>query len=222
MRIWVTRDEPPDGPLAAALRARGLTPIVEPVIEKRLACDPAEAVGALGPDDWLLLTSPFAIESVAGVPAARVPSIGVVGEPSAKLAASFGLRVALVSPDGHGAGLFAELRRRARDCIVCYPRSSLAAEPAGWIGVELRSPVLYETAARTFDRTVLDRIDVVAVASPSAVQAIGRVERPYASIGRVTSAALRNLGIEPWVEADPPSLDALAEAIAARRDDPTR
>jgi uroporphyrinogen-III synthase len=214
MRVWVTRDEGDDGPLSAALRARGLTPVLEPVLERRLVCDPAEALGVLSRDDWLVLTSPYAIDAVASCEAARVPRVAVVGEPSARLARSRGLRVELISPDGHGAGLFAELRKLATRGVVCYPRSAQAAEPQRWADVQLRCPALYDTIARSYDRGVIERVDVVAVASPSAVRAVGRVDRPYASIGRSTSQVLRALGLEPWVEADPPSFEALAAAIA--------
>ena len=111
-------------------------------------------------------------------------------------------------------GLFAELHGRVASGTVCYPRSARAAAPKAWRGVELRSPVLYDTFARTYDPTIVGRVDVVAVASPSAVQVVGPVKLPFASIGRVTSAAIRRLGCEVWAEADPPSFEALAEAIA--------
>jgi len=214
MRVWVTRDEPPDGPLSTALHEKHLTPVLEPVIQRRLAIQPADALGSLSLDDWLILTSPYAIEAFERCDAARVPRVGVVGEPSARLARSLGLRVELISPDGHGAGLFEELRRVATSGVVCYPRSSRVKIPPAWPGIELRAPVLYETIPRAFDQHVVDRVDVVAVASPSAVQAIGQVDRPFASIGRATSAAIRTLGLKPWVEADPPSFSALAAAIA--------
>ncbi len=214
MRVWVTRDEPEDGPLSTALRARGLTPVLEPVIERRLVCDPAQAIGSLSRNDWLVLTSPFAIEAVRSCDAARMPRVAVVGEPSARLARSHGLHVELVSPDGHGAGLFTELRTQVASGTVCYPRSARVSTPKAWRDVELRSPVLYDNFVRTYDRTIVGHVDVVAVASPSAVQVVGPVKLPFASIGRVTSAAIRRLGCEVWTEADPPSFEALAEAIA--------
>lgn len=214
MRVWVTRDEPENGPLSTALRARGLTPVLEPVIERRLVCDPAQAIGSLSRNDWLVLTSPFAIKAVRSCDAARVPHVAVVGEPSARLARSYGLRVELVSPDGHGAGLFTELSTQVASGTVCYPRSARVSTPKAWHGVELRSPVLYDTFARTYDRTVVGRVDVVAAASPSAVQVVGPVKLPFASIGRATSAAIQGLGCDVWAEADPPSFEALAEAIA--------
>jgi uroporphyrinogen-III synthase len=210
----VTRDESRDGPLSTALRAHGLQPVLEPVLERRVVADPNEIIEQLGPDDWLVLTSPYAIEAAA-CDAARVPRVAVVAEPSRRVAEALGLRVELVSKGGDGKSLFAELREKATSGTVCYPRSALAASPEPWPGVELRCPVLYETTTRAFDRTVIERVDVVSVASPSAVRAVGPVDLPFASIGATTSAALRELGLEPWVEAPTPSFESLAAVIAA-------
>jgi uroporphyrinogen-III synthase len=213
--VWVTRDEEADGPLCTALRARGLAVELEPVLERRVSADPAALVAGLGPDDWLVLTSAFAIEALKGVPAARTPQVAVVGESSRRLAESLGLRVALVAADGHGQTLFDELGARVRRGVVCYPRSSLAQAPATWGQVELRAPVLYETVARDFDRTAAQRCAVAAVASPSAVDALLGIGIPLASIGRTTSAAIRRQGREPAVEAAQPSFERLADGIAA-------
>ena len=217
MNVWVTRDEPPDGPLTMALHRHNLVPILEPVIEKRLVGNPTDVIGTLTTDDWLVLTSPYAIEAVGPCPAAKIPHIAVVGEPSARLARSFGLRVELISPDGHGAGLFAELHKLVKHGRVCYPRSSRVPVPQTWDEVKLDSPILYDTFTRAFDHSVAERVDVVAVASPSAVEAVGPVDLPFASIGRATSAAIHKLGREPWVEAERPSFEMLAAAIAAKQ-----
>jgi uroporphyrinogen-III synthase len=80
--------------------------------------------------------------------------------------------------------------------------------------VTIISPMVYETSQRDFDRSILDRVHIAAVASPSAVRAIGRVDLPLASIGPTTSAAIHELGTKPAVEAATPSFDALARAIA--------
>jgi uroporphyrinogen-III synthase len=201
--------------LCTALLAHRLQPVLEPVVKRRVVTDPTEAIGELGSDDWLVLTSAYAIEAAA-CQAARVPRVAVVAESSRRLAESLGLRVELVSSGGDGKSLFAELRRRATSGKVCYPRSSKAVVPASWPGVELCSPVLYETSARAFDRGVISRVDVVTVASPSAVHAIGKVDLPFASIGATTSAALRKIGTEPWLQAPEPSFESLAAAIAAQ------
>ncbi len=171
MRVWVTRDEEPDGPLSTALREAGLSVVHEPVLERRVVDDAREAITKLGPDDWLVLTSVYAIEAVAPE-AARVPRVAVVGEASRRAAQARGFRVELVSPRGDGGSLIQALRRQAKGGKVCYPRSALAKPPDPWPGIELLSPVLYETIARTFDRSVFDRVDVVSMTSPSAVDAI--------------------------------------------------
>ena len=218
MKVWVTRDEPSEGPLSTALRAKGLDVVLEPVLERQVVADAAALLGHLGPDDWLVLTSPYAIEAVAAVAgqAARVPRVAVVAESSRRVAEARGLRVELVSPGGDGKSLFQELRGRVSAGKVCYPRSSLATAPAPWPGVELSCPVLYETTARAFDREVINRVDVVSVASASAVRAVGPLDLPFASIGGSTSAELRRIGRRPWVEADRPSFESLAAAIAAQ------
>lgn len=218
MRVWVTREESDDGPLSAALRQHGLRPVLEPVLMRRVVDDAADIIAQLGPDDWLVLTSPYAIEAVAGEPA-RVPRVAVVGEPSRKAAEARGFRVELVCSGGDGRSLFDELRTRATTGKVCYPRSALIDAPPPWPNVEIISPVLYETVSRPFDRQVIKRVDVVTVASPSAVNAIGPIALPFASIGPTTSKALRALGREPWVEAPARSMESLAEAIGAQAKD---
>ena len=215
MNVWVTRDEPADGPLSTALRKVGLTAVLEPVIERRVVTDAAEELNALGPDDWLVLTSPFAVRAVASGPA-RIPRTAVVGHASREVAEHFGFRVELVSKGGTAHDLFRELQERVSSGRVCYPRSSLVQPPEPWGAVEVLSPVLYETVPRAFDESVVKRVEVVAVASPSAVDAIGPLDLPFASIGPSTSAALRRIGCEPWVEASDRSFKSLAAAIAAQ------
>jgi uroporphyrinogen-III synthase len=215
--VWVTREEDADGPLCAAVRACGLGVLLEPVLTHAIVAEPTALLANLGPEDWLVLSSPFAIRAVAECAAARVPHVAVVGEPSHLLAVQMGLRVGLVGADGHGETLFAQLRATVTRGVVCYPRSALAREPEAWAGVELRTPVLYETLAREFDRGAAERCQVAAVASPSAVkalfQALPECRLPLASIGRATSAAIRKHGREPIVEAAYPSFAHLAEAI---------
>jgi uroporphyrinogen-III synthase len=214
MTVWVTRDEPADGPLSSALRQLGLAVVLEPVIERKVIASPAELLARLGADDWLVLTSPFAIQAVATEPAARIPHVAVVGESSHKLAADAGLRVDLVGADGHGDTLFAELRQQVTHGIVCYPRSSKAKPLESWGDVDVRCPVLYDTVPRGFDCSVVSRVAIAAVASPSAVKALGDIDVPLASIGRATTAAIRATGREPVVEPPYPTFENLARAIA--------
>lgn len=218
-RVWVTRDEGPDGELCAALRAAGLTPVCEPVIERRVTADVGEVIAKLAEGDWLVLTSPFAIESAThggtNKPRCR---LAVVGEASRRAAERCGLKVDLVGPDGTGAGLWTALAERLAGArTVCYPRSSAAAEPPDLPGVSVSSPVFYEMSPREFDKGVAATVAAAAITSPSAARAMLLLDAPpppCASIGSTTSAALRRCGIEPWLEAPEPSLARLAAAIA--------
>ncbi len=218
-RVWVTRDEGEDGRHSHALRAAGLKPVVEPVLTTVHLSDAGEKIQHLGPDDWLVLTSPRAIESVAIEPA-RVPRVAVVGEPSRRAAEARGMRVELVSPTGDGPGLWAVLKPLASGRRVCFPRSALARVPEV-TGFELTAPVIYRPEPRAWDTDVLSRIDITSLASASAVAAIhdrlGRLPTPMASIGHRTTAAIRQRGGEPDIEAAEPSFQSLAEAIARWR-----
>ena len=215
MKIWVTRDEPPDGSLGAALRATGLEVVHEPVIARNTLTDARQEIARLGPDDWLVLTSVYAIESVAG-DVARVPQIAVVSESSRSAAEARGFHVALVSKGGTAKSLFSELSLAAHGATVCYPRSSQAELQEVGPGITFVSPVLYETIARPYRKSVVDEIDIVTVTSASAVRAIGILTLPFASIGPSTTSALSEIGIEPWVESPQPRFDSLAQAIAAQ------
>ncbi len=225
MRVWMTRDEPPDGPLSTALRKAGLESIYEPVISRRVFAETVESLRQLNSNDWLILTSPFAIQTVPEE-IIRIPRIAVVGEISRSAAEAKGARVELMSQSQDAAGLWEALRATVTTGNVYYPRSSKANAPTAWANINLISPVLYGTVARSFDLSVMSRVDVVAVASPSAVAAITEAltgkeraafaDLTFASIGPTTSLALCNLGVEPWTEAEVRSLEGLAQAIAEK------
>jgi len=211
--VWVTRDESDDGPMATALRSAGLRPMVEPVITRRIVDHPERLITHLSAGDWLVLTSPFAADALSCDAATR-PNVAVVGDATRLRAETHDMRVELVSAQPSRESLFDALAQVAREGIVCYPRSSLVKPPPPWPRIRLESPVLYHTRPRQFDRSIIDRIDVVAVASASAARAIGPVTKPVASIGSKTSAALRSLGMEVAVQARMPKFEALADAIA--------
>lgn len=214
-RVWATRDEPADGPLCGALRRAGLEPVCLPVVRRRVVADLSADVRSLGPDDWLVLASPYAIEALGWIEiGARV---AVVGESSRHAAEHAGMRVALTSPDGTGAALWdavaASIGRARR---VLYPRSSLSSPPGTVGGVVVESPVLYRTEPIKVEPAAVRGLTIAALASPSAAREVVRIAPSVrgASIGPTTSAALRGAGIEPWVEAPTSSFDALAGAIA--------
>jgi uroporphyrinogen-III synthase len=216
MRVWVTRDEDDAGPLSMALRGEGLQPIVEPVVRRRKIDDAGEPLRELGADDWLVVTSAFAVECLAA-DLARVPRVAAIGAATADAARRRGMRVELVAQTPTVQSLFAELLPRVEKhrTTVCYPRSSVAAAtPPMPAPVRVLSPVVYETSPVGFDRGIVDRVDCMAVTSASAVRAIGATKLRAASIGRATSRALRDMGMCPWLESPRATFDALARAIA--------
>ncbi len=220
MKVWVTRDEKPGGPLSAALLRAGLDVCCEPVISRCPSPDwKSDLVDSLGATDLLVLTSAYAIELIASLTGHRAMGVAVVGDVSRTVAEAAGFRVVLVSSEGSVRSLFADLRRMFHTGRVCYPRSEQAEAQSSWGDVSVACPVLYDTTAREFDRGVIEGVQMVAVASPSAVRVIGRVDLPFASIGPTTSKALGEWGILPAIEAPEPSFESLAIAIASYASD---
>ncbi|MCH7634149.1 MAG: uroporphyrinogen-III synthase, partial [Proteobacteria bacterium] len=201
MKVWVTRDEPSDGPLSTALRQAGLEVVNEPVLTRRVVSDCRAEIESLREGDWLVFTSAFAVKA-AHQPDPVVFKVASVGEATKQAAEDAGWIVDFVSEGGDGASLFAELAPLSGGRTICYPRSSQAKPPILASDITLLSPVAYETEPRPYRAEVVNEVDVIAVASPSAVRAVlatGKVNKPFASIGPTTSAALRELVIEPWV-----------------------
>ncbi|MFQ5495414.1 MAG: uroporphyrinogen-III synthase [Phycisphaerae bacterium] len=219
MNVWVTRDETADGPLCRALRGHGLTPVAVPVLRRRVVSDLHDELRQLEPSDWLVFTSAFAAEALRSDTATHC-RVAVVGQATRTAAERSGWRVTLVGRGPGAEGLFAELRTRVTSGTVLYARSSRANVPEAWDGVRLLCPVCYDIVTCEFDRRLIETVEAVALASPSAAAAIADAgvdlsELRLASIGPTTSAALRRLGVEPWVQADDTTLESLAAAIAA-------
>ena len=156
MRVWVTRDEPPDGPLSEALRAVGLDVIHAPVIKRTLTADPRHILADMQEGDWLVLTSPFAIASVPIDLAARV-RLAVVGSASRTVVARLGLEVAFSPSVPTATALFHELATKASPDLpmrLWYPRSAAATVPTLPQYLTCHSPVLYETTAIPYDKSL--------------------------------------------------------------------
>ena len=176
------------------------------------------------------------------VEAKTVPRVAAVGDASAARLAADHVVVEVV-PDGGGASALADaIIRAAADGItgarVLWPRGDLAAatfsETLERAGAIVTSPIAYRTLpandgtlAALAEGLASPRLAAIAFCSPSSARHLagglgladlsgfrGRLQ--VASIGPTTSEALRALGLEADVEAEKPSLIALAEAIAAR------
>lgn len=212
--IWVTRDEIDDGPLCTALRAHQLEPILEPVVRREVLASGKHQLHAIRPGDWLILTSPFAIEAVLDLPNVPEANLAVVGTASEQRAKELGLKVGFRGPDGTGESLRNLITSKIHSGTVWYLRSDQATALANWADVTLHDVVLYSTRRRDYNPAIQSRVSLISLTSPSAVEAIEDIQRPVASIGPTTTAALLERNISPVTVPDTPSLNGLASAIA--------
>jgi uroporphyrinogen-III synthase len=240
-RILVTRTRRQASDLAAGLEALGAAPILIPTIEivAPESYAPLDAALAeLESFDWLIFTSANAVEvfEQRRSPSLRAKKIAVIGPATARAVQGIGLEVDLVPPryvaESLAEALMPEVRGRrillvraaeARDVL---PEALTAAGASVTIAEAYRnqtppesvtalrrlfgSPAEYPDAI-TFTSASTAR-NLVALLEAAAIQLPGGVV--LASIGPITSQALRELGYEPQIEAAEPTIPALVQAIA--------
>ena len=215
--IWVTRDEPEGGRLSALLAERDVPIVHAPLVRLQPLGDGGDAVSRLGPDDWLVLSSPRAVELVAEAVGARRPMVAVVGEMSASLARARGFPVTFVSPSESSRGIWDHLRTHAGAGRVCFARSTRATPPEDPpSGLEIVD--LYDVVDLDVPSSVVDRVAAAVFTSRSAVEScvrqFGSVPVPAISIGPTTTAALREAAADVAAEAETRSLESIADAVA--------
>lgn len=229
LKIWVTRAEPGASATAARIRARGHTPVVQPLLRvEPLPVDwiDLDGVGALA------FTSGNAVRAFAAVSPERSLRVFAVGQATAAEAKQAGFR-SVLSSDGD-VNLLAE--RIATRAIELRGRSVLhpgAAEPAGNLvgqlekaGLTARALPLYDTApvepGADFLETV-GELDAVLVHSPKAARALAALLRKHAAPGLrafcLSPAVARPLArakLAHRATAELPSEDALLNLIDRR------
>lgn len=250
MRIAVTRSGDRAGPLVKALERAGARVIEIPLTRTELL-DPAplrEALRVLQAYDWVLLTSVNAVERLAavvreeGVEAIMASRrLAVVGSITAAASDEQGWRVPSVQPERMQAeGLLDEMAARAdvEGARILYPAAAAARDvlPDGLRALGARVDVvpLYRTVPdpegqeRLRHLVEAGAVDLVAVAAPSAIDALldalppERAARlPVACIGPVTARAARVAGFPVAVESTAPTVEgwvrSIVHAYAARR-----
>ena len=239
-RILVTRTRQQSSDLAAGLEALGAVPILIPAIEivPPESYTPLDnALEQLDTFDWLLFTSANAIEVFARrrVPG-RVPKrVAVIGPATAKAAQAIGLNVDLIPPR-YVAESFAEalspqvagcrvLLVRAAEARDVLPDSLTQAGASVTIGPAYRNQI--PAASISLIREAFDSPKhypaAVTLTSASTARSLiallnasGMTLPPgiaLASIGPVTSEAIRDLGYEPAIEATEATIPALIDAV---------
>jgi uroporphyrinogen-III synthase len=244
VRVAVTRDEPPGGPLARRLAAAGARVLAWRALATAPPADPAPLAAALARldgFDWLVVASAHAVAAVAaGVEA--LPErlrVAAVGEATAAAARRAGWRVDRVPREFRAAALAEAFRAAgdARGARLLLPASDLTDPALGdrlaALGAEVARVEAYRTVAAPLDAGDVARALgedevgplVVTFASPSAVEALAAALAPrlfdallacaaLAAIGPSTAAALRRRGRAPDALAAPSTLDGLVAAAA--------
>ena len=241
LRVVVTRAEAQAAGLVEALAAAGAVVETLPLLAVGPPADSAPlaaAAAALGDWSWVVFTSANAVRALhpAGRDWPARTRVAAVGPATALALRAAGVAPALVAERPRAEGVLAALLPRlGPHDRVLLPQAEDArpvlADGLRAAGVEVQVVVAYRKAAPPEAPARAARIfgggplGWVTFTSPSTARAFAALfaeswpaRRPgllAASIGSVTSAALRDLGSPPAAEAATPSDRALVEAIAA-------
>jgi uroporphyrinogen-III synthase len=210
MRVVVTRTAEGAEPLVAALAAAGLEAVACPLVRIVPLDSP---LPSLADYDWVVLTSPRAVAELLARAAGPLPRTAVVGPGTAAALREAGTEPALVARRSTQEGLVEELRPLLAEGTRVLFAGAADARPV--LARELGADVvaLYRTEP-VRPRSFPD-CDLVVLASASAARSFAElgVDRPCVSIGPVTSAEARRLGLEVVAEAETHDLEGLVRAV---------
>ena len=244
--VIVTRDEDTDGPLSNALRDLGAHPLCLPLVQHLPPDDSAplrEGLAAADDFDWLVLTSPRAVEAIAAEleKAGRnlgdiAAPIACVGKGTARAVTTAGADVALVATDARAEGLLDAFREKhdVKGAKVLYPRADRArstlADGLRELGATVVDPIAYRTVSAKQAGPVVEalrarRAQAILFCSASAVESLAEmVDREefaalldgvaVGSMGPVTTQAIERAGARAGIEPGERTFHGLAEALA--------
>jgi uroporphyrinogen III methyltransferase/synthase len=196
-----------DGRLAERLRAAGFDVVEAPLIRLEEIDGPPIDGGSY---DWILVTSRNAVEPLLRRLSGRPARIAAIGPGTAEELKAHGIAPDFVAQRSTQEGLAEELptpHGRVLHAAAEDARDVLVRE----LGAE-QLP-LYRTVGLELDS--FPDADLVVVASASAARALGALRRdlPCVSIGPVTSAEARDVGLEVVAEAGRHDLGGLVAAV---------
>jgi uroporphyrinogen III methyltransferase / synthase len=229
--VAVTRARPQASALAARLRELGAAVVEAPAIRTQLLDAELPDLSAF---DLLCVTSPVGVDALferldaAGRDARALGGITVaaIGPGTARALAGHGIRADVVPERAVAEELVEALGDTpvARALIVrAREGRDVLPDALRERGANVEVLALYETVAEPLEpetAAAASRADYVTFTSASTVRfflaAAGSLDGPrIASIGPATSAALREAGLEPDLEADPHTPDGLIAALLA-------
>jgi uroporphyrinogen-III synthase len=242
-RILVTRTRHQASDLATQLEALGATAILIPTIEiapPETYAPLDAALTCLSTYDWLVFTSANAVEAFHSraqfQPLNQLPKhIAVIGPATLRAANNIGLTVDLVPPkyiaeslaetlllEASGKSFLLVRAAEARDTI---PEALTAAGAIVTIAEAYRNQIPAESIAalRELFRSPANYPDIITFTSASTARnLVGLLEAAnltlppdivLASIGPITSEALRDLGYTPAIEAGESTIPGLVRAM---------
>lgn len=242
VRVVVTRAEHQAESFAAAFTAAGAAVEILPLLEIVPPADlrPLErAATELALYDWVVFTSANAVDAFLPLTGGAIPSrlkIAVVGPATAEALRAYEIEPHLEARRADAEGLAADLAPHVGRRRVLLPQAADArpalAEGLSRAGAEAVAIVAYdkrlppEAARLAAELFSPPPIGWVTFTSPRIVRHFAelfgagwerrRGELLAASIGPVTSAELRNQGVEPAAEATRPGYEGLLAAVVER------
>jgi uroporphyrinogen-III synthase len=240
LRVVVTRAEHQAGGLAEAFAVAGAIVELLPLLEVVPPADPRpveRAASELALYDWLVFTSANAVDAFLPWTGGGVPArlrIAVVGPATAAALRAWEIEPHLIAARAEAEGLLAELGPQVgRSRRVLLPQAADArptladglaqagAEPVVVIAYDKALPA--DTPRRAAELFATAPLGWVTFTSPRVVRHFSelfgadwerrRPELRAASIGPVTTAALRRLGVESAAVADQPGDAGMVEAV---------
>jgi uroporphyrinogen-III synthase len=240
LRVVVTRAEHQADGTVAAFEAAGARVELLPLLEVVPPADPRaleRAASELALYDWLVFTSSNAVEAFLPLTGGALPHrlrVAVVGPATAEALRAWEIEPHLLANKADAEGLVADLApyvsRRQRVLLPQAADARLAlSEGLAAAGAEAVAVVAYDkrlppdAPRRAGELFSTSPFGWVTFTSPRIVRHFAglfaadwerrKAELRAASIGPVTSSALRRQGVEPAAEAERPGDEGLVEAV---------
>lgn len=239
--ILVTRPTDQADALAAPLRDRGATVLVQPAIEigqPESWSEVDQAIDSLNDFDAIVFCSHNGVQYFLNrllhhgkdVRAFSGVQIAAVGNKTAGSLCDFHLKADIVPSDFRAEALADQMAPDAAGKRVLVVRASrgrdVLADRLTAAGAQVRQVVAYshkdvtEPEPSVVELARAGKIDWVTVTSSASAESLHRMfagglrNSKFASLSPVTSKTLRDLGYEVTIEAHPYTVDALVEAIS--------